>query len=410
MKKQLLAVAMLSTITLTTIAQSSNAFVTADEYDTQIQQKEAEINNLKTQESAAQAEVDKVQAQVDATIAKSEKLKEESAKLEKTSKALSKEVNSLNDRIVKRRDTIDKQARSVQTSGTSTNYLDVILDAESISDAIARVQAVSKIVSANNELLAQQKEDKRVVEEKQKENTKQIKIIFENQQQLVKQEADLKTQQAQLQAAQLGLQASRATAEGDRDKLLSQQQEAKAQAAKLAAQAKAEAEEKARLQAEAERMAKENTENPPIPNTNQGGGDNVDPDPVPTPTPTPSYPTTPSKPAAGTITISEMNYGGPYQMNTRTISAAGLLFIYPKAGVGTNNNTYVAGQCTWYVKSYFGSSVGDYWQNGGDWASSAAAAGCVVSSTPAPGTVAVFPPGVAGAGGYGHVAVVTAVG
>ena len=50
--------------------------------------------------------------------------------------------------------------------------------------------------------------------------------------------------------------------------------------------------------------------------------------------------------------------------------------------------------------------VGNYWGNAGQWLSSGAAAGHLTGTTPQVGAVAVW---TSGAGGYGHVAVVTAV-
>lgn len=72
-------------------------------------------------------------------------------------------------------------------------------------------------------------------------------------------------------------------------------------------------------------------------------------------------------------------------------------------------NTYVSGQCTWYVKDYFKKRVGDYWGNAISWGESALMDGLLVDQNPvADSTVAVF-----GANsyneGYGHVAVVIGV-
>ncbi|MDR3156342.1 MAG: CHAP domain-containing protein [Lactobacillales bacterium] len=72
-------------------------------------------------------------------------------------------------------------------------------------------------------------------------------------------------------------------------------------------------------------------------------------------------------------------------------------------------NTYVPGQCTWYVKDYFKKRVGDYWGNAISWGESALMDGLLVDQNPvADSTVAVF-----GANsyneGYGHVAVVIGV-
>ena len=69
----------------------------------------------------------------------------------------------------------------------------------------------------------------------------------------------------------------------------------------------------------------------------------------------------------------------------------------------TNASSYPVGQCTWGVKT-LAPWAGDYWGNGGQWAASAAAAGFRTGSTPQVGAIACWDDG-----GYGHVAVVTAV-
>lgn len=76
-------------------------------------------------------------------------------------------------------------------------------------------------------------------------------------------------------------------------------------------------------------------------------------------------------------------------------------------------NTYPWGQCTWYVKQV-APWVGNYWGNGTQWSSSAAAEGFTVNHTPAVGAVVVFHCGQSVGSWtadptYGHVAYVTAV-
>ncbi|WP_261379143.1 CHAP domain-containing protein, partial [Streptococcus sp. sy018] len=68
-------------------------------------------------------------------------------------------------------------------------------------------------------------------------------------------------------------------------------------------------------------------------------------------------------------------------------------------------NTYPVGQCTWGVKA-LAPWVGNYWGNGNQWIASAQAAGYSVGTTPTVGSIAVWP---YDGGGYGHVALVTAV-
>ena len=70
-----------------------------------------------------------------------------------------------------------------------------------------------------------------------------------------------------------------------------------------------------------------------------------------------------------------------------------------------SNNTYPVGQCTWGAK-VLAPWVGNYWGNANQWLVSGSAAGHTTGTTPQVGAVAVW---TTGGGGYGHVAVVTAV-
>ena len=64
--------------------------------------------------------------------------------------------------IVSRNESLENQARSAQTNGTATSYINTIVNSKSITEAISRVAAMSEIVSANNKMLEQQKEDKKL--------------------------------------------------------------------------------------------------------------------------------------------------------------------------------------------------------------------------------------------------------
>jgi len=75
-------------------------------------------------------------------------------------------------------------------------------------------------------------------------------------------------------------------------------------------------------------------------------------------------------------------------------------------------NYYPSGQCTWWAEQQAAKYTGVFPRIGGDaryWAANASANRWHVDGTPRIGSVAVFQPGVAGAGAYGHVAWVTEV-
>jgi surface antigen len=75
-------------------------------------------------------------------------------------------------------------------------------------------------------------------------------------------------------------------------------------------------------------------------------------------------------------------------------------------------NPGTPGQCTWGVAEKWFEATGSYPAMRGnalEWTNTAAAAGYTVVDTPQDRSIVVFQPGVAGAGGYGHVAWVDSV-
>ena len=158
MKKKLLTSILLSTMVLTQGASLVN--VHADSTDDKIATQDSKINSLTDQQKSAQAQVDQIQSQVSSIQSQQEKLKSENEKLQAESAKLSAEIETLSKNIVARNKSLANQARSAQTSGTATSYINTIVNSKSITEAISRVSAMNEIVSANNKMLEQQKQDK----------------------------------------------------------------------------------------------------------------------------------------------------------------------------------------------------------------------------------------------------------
>ena len=161
MKKKLLTSILLSTMVLAQGASLVN--VHADSTDDKIAAQDSKINSLNDQQKSAQAQVDQIQAQVSSIQSQQEKLKAENEKLQAESTKLSAEIETLSKNIVARNESLANQARSAQTSGTATSYINTIVNSKSITEAISRVSAMSEIVSANNKMLEQQKQDKKAI-------------------------------------------------------------------------------------------------------------------------------------------------------------------------------------------------------------------------------------------------------
>ena len=360
MKKKILASLMLSTVLLSNGAVLSS--VKANTTDEKIAAQDSKISELTAQQKEAQKQVDEIQTQVTAIQTEQEKLQTENEKLQEESKKLEGEITELSKKIVARNESLENQARSAQTNGTATSYINTIINSNSITEAISRVAAMSEIVSANNKMLQQQKEDKKAIAEKQVANNEAINTVIANQQTLADDAQALTTKQAELKVAELNLAAEKATAEGEKATLLEQKAAAEAEAK---AAAEAEAAYKAQQTSQQQTVAASaNTTFAAQVQATSSSSSSSDDDSSYTPAPTP---------------------------------------VSQRPTYSTNASSYPTGECTWGAKT-LAPWAGDYWGNGAQWATSAAAAGFRTGSQPQVGAIACW-----NDGGYGHVAVVTAV-
>ena len=373
MKKKILASLLLSTVMVSQVAVLTTAH--AETTDDKIAAQDNKISNLTAQQQEAQKQVDQIQEQVSAIQTEQSNLQSENDRLQAESKKLEGEITELSKNIVSRNDSLQKQARSAQTNGAATSYINTIVNSKSITEAISRVAAMSEIVSANNKMLEQQKADKKAISEKQVANNDAINTVIANQQKLADDAQTLTTKQAELKAAELNLAAEKATAEDEKASLLEKK-------------AAAEAEAKAAAEAEAAYKAKQASQQQTV---------------------VASGNTTFTAQVQAVSTTSSSSSSESSSSESSSSSASTESTSYTPAPVkhrptySTNASSYPTGECTWGAKT-LAPWAGDYWGNGAQWATSAAAAGFRTGSTPQVGAIACW-----NDGGYGHVAVVTAV-
>ena len=352
MKKKILASLLLSTVMVSQVAVLTTAH--AETTDDKIAAQDNKISNLTAQQQEAQKQVDQVQEQVSAIQTEQSNLQSENDRLQAESKKLEGEITELSKNIVSRNDSLQKQARSAQTNGAATSYINTIVNSKSITEAISRVAAMSEIVSANNKMLEQQKADKKAISEKQVANNDAINTVIANQQKLADDAQSLTTKQAELKAAELNLAAEKATAEDEKASLLEKK-------------AAAEAEAKAAAEAEAAYKAKQASQEQTV------------------------------------VASGNTTFTAEVQAVSESSSSYTPALVKHHPTYSTNASSYPTGECTWGAKT-LAPWAGDYWGNGAQWATSAAAAGFRTGSTPQVGAIACW-----NDGGYGHVAVVTAV-
>lgn len=367
MKKKLFATILLSTVALSQGAVVAG--VSADSTDDKIAAQDNKINSINQQQQSAQAQVDQIQGQVSEIKKQQENLQAENDRLNEESERLSAEIDELSKNIVARQESLANQARSAQTTGTATSYINAIVSSGSLTEAISRISAMNEIADANNKMLQEQKRDKEDIAQKQKENNDAINTVIANKQQLEDDAQALSTKEAELKVAQLNLAAEKSSAENEKNALLQQKAEAEKAAAAAAA-----AEAAYRAKQKEQQAAVKASANTTLQAQVQAAAQ--------TPAATPAAAAQPA---------------------VQTQAAAAPVATTSRPTYSTSASSYPVGECTWGAKT-LAPWAGDYWGNGGQWAASAAAAGFRTGSQPQVGAIACW-----NDGGYGHVAVVTAV-
>ena len=394
MKKKVLSTLLLSTVVLsqglTTIQTVSAGALSPHEVvdvtqttsnpvgvsNSAIAEQDKKVEQLTEKQKEVTSQLESAQNKVTALETEQANLKVETERLESVSKDLEKDITNLSKNIVSRQESLEKQARSAQTSGSVLDYVNAVVNSTSISDAISKVTSMNQIVEASNKMLAQQKSDKEDILAKQEENNQAINTVIANKEKLEDDAQALSSRKAELEVAKLNLEVEKTEAEDKKAELVEQKAEAERQAAKALE------EEKAYLaQKESEKAVVTNSANTSLEQEVSAVS-------------TPSAPTTSEEVAPSSEPQEEVTTPTPTPTPTPTVTP-------PK--YNTDASSYPMGECTWGAKT-LAPWVGDYWGNGAQWATSAAAVGFRTGSTPQVGAIACWNDGA-----YGHVAVVTAV-
>ncbi|MEC3615999.1 MULTISPECIES: peptidoglycan DL-endopeptidase CwlO [Bacillus] len=208
-----------------------------------IEAKEKELTELQENQSKIEKELQDINAKALDTSNKIEDKKEENDKTKEEIKKLKKEIKETEARIEKRNEILKKRVRSLQESGGSQGYIDVLLGSTSFGDFISRATAVSSIVDADKDLIKQQEQDKAKLEDS---------------------EADLNDKLKEVQAALAKLETMQKDLDkqlNEKDKLFDEAKASQKKTAKAISELKSEASElanqKANTEAEQARIKKE---------------------------------------------------------------------------------------------------------------------------------------------------------
>lgn len=365
---------------LTVSVFNNTGLVKADAVeDTQkeIANNKSETDKLLKDIAAANADNIKLQQQISDNTTKIDNLKTDIDNSNKKIKELNGQIESAKVEVNDRTDALKSQLVALQKQAGNTVsgnvYLDFVINSKDFSDLVTRTFTVGKLNQANKEALAAVKEAK-----------DQYTSLLDQQEQT---KANLQADKTELETKQNDLKEMKAKSDQQQADLNKKIEDNRATLVALQTQYE-EAANAVKLAQEKVNVTTTNAESKSENKTSEKASEKASTD---------------SNNNGNSIAKQE-------SVTKDTAISQGDGGSHPVVA----GNTYPWGQCTWYVKQV-APWAGNNWGNGGQWGSSAAAAGFRVDHTPAAGAIVVFVPGqsVGGQwtadGAYGHVAYVESV-
>lgn len=392
MKKRLLTVLVTGTVlSLGALAPSVNA----QDYDSQIETVNSSIANINEKKSAVNSTIDTLAKELSDVQTKIDTTQAKKAEVQEQIETLKAEIAKLEKVIAERNTRLEEQARSVQTNG-ARSYLDFLLNAESLSDAVSRIGVVMDLMGANRELMQQQAEDKKQVESKEEAQQEKLAEQEAAEKELASLQTELNDTFSKNKVLLANLSQEELAEIAKRDGLVAEKE----------AFQKRLAEEKAKAEAEAARIAEASRQALAA----QASQSQTTATQTSYEAPAPAAASTASTSTASSSTSTPAPAA---QTSSYTYTAGGGFPAVDPSFRASLNGGYF-GQCTYYVfnrMAQVGTPIGHSMMgNAAEWPSYARSYGYSVSHSPSAGSAIVFQQGLAGADPtYGHVAFVEAV-
>ena len=218
-KKNLIALAMVGTIGLTTLASPT---LSAEATPSTVSEFDSLISDLTSEQNEASNELAQLQANIKENEAEAEKLVSEMQETENLLEELRAEISELKALIEAREVHLDEQARALQIMGESGNILNFVLNADSLNDVFGRIDVVTKLIGQNKHTIEQQEEDRASVESKENETVEQQEEQMKLAGKLEENKVLLEVQQAEQESVLARIASEKAVAQGERDALVEQ--------------------------------------------------------------------------------------------------------------------------------------------------------------------------------------------
>lgn len=217
LNKKLINLALVAALGFTSYVTPITAFASTDE---DIQISTEKLADLENKESSATSQLAAITSTITDNEKNAESLMNEMKETQSSLQELEVQISDLTTAIEKREAKLNEQARSVQVDGDSQNFVDFVLNAESAADVIGRVDVVSRMISANQDIVEAQAADKEAVAAKQKEieeNAEEQTLLAAK---LEAAKTDLEQQKLEKEAVVASIAAEKSVVENEKEQFL----------------------------------------------------------------------------------------------------------------------------------------------------------------------------------------------
>ncbi|WP_075857326.1 C40 family peptidase [Clostridium perfringens] len=161
MKKKIISTVLAATMTFG-VGHSVFATPLTDDQKQQMEQGQDKYADINSKIRELEDKIDGLSAKIEPLFFQVEKNKEEIAKTEESISTVKGQIEESKKKIEKQQEVLGQRIRATYKSGGQANYLTALLDSNGIGDFLSRVQAISKVMGM----------DKQVIDELTSENEK----------------------------------------------------------------------------------------------------------------------------------------------------------------------------------------------------------------------------------------------
>lgn len=238
---------------------SNSILVKAQTIEEKIKEKNDKIETIVKDQKSAKIYLTDLDNKITQLENEYQKVLKEKNTSEKKLTEINQKITTLEEKIHLRNKLIEEQARNAQVNQKSDSIISVMVNAESLSDAVTAAFGMTKLISASNKIMQAQIDDKESLDELKKEAEKKVIDAEKETRSLEEKEKNLIEAKLNQSIKINEISASLATEQSEKEKFENQKQEAEKRREEelkaLAEEKKKEAEAAAILKAQEEESA-----------------------------------------------------------------------------------------------------------------------------------------------------------